>query len=129
MALNWPGDGRPIELESCARMDQLSQHRDDRQDAFREGLFVRALGRASSTNPYIANSDENVLWEKGWRSIDEMAATSSAVPATKLVPNFVPDRPLPVSSATPLARCIEVILAVAIAGLILAILIALSKTI
>jgi hypothetical protein len=119
----------PVELESCARMDQLSQHRDDRQDAFREGLFVRALGRASSANPYIASSDENVLWEKGWRSIDETAAANSAIPATKVVSTFIPNRPLPVSSATPLARCIEVILAVAIAGLILAILIALSKTI
>jgi hypothetical protein len=117
-----------VELESYPRMDRLSQHRDDRQDAYRGGLFVRALGRPSSNNPYIAKSDENVLWEKGWRSMDEAGATGSAVPAIKLVPNFIPDRPLPVSSATPLARCIEVILAIAIAGLILTILIALSKT-
>jgi hypothetical protein len=38
--------------------------------AFREGLFVRALGRPCSSNPYPPNSEESVLWESGWRLID-----------------------------------------------------------
>lgn len=40
------------------------------QDAYREGLFVRALGRTRSSNPYSQDTLQSVLWEKGWTLID-----------------------------------------------------------
>jgi hypothetical protein len=43
---------------------------DDDQGAFREGLFVRALGCPCNTSPYPLNSEEAVLWEMGWRLIN-----------------------------------------------------------
>jgi|HubBroStandDraft_6_1064221.scaffolds.fasta_scaffold2118168_1 hypothetical protein len=63
------------------------------QDTFREGLFVRALGRPSSANPYPPNSDEGLLWEKGWRSVDEDGENGISTDATsraRLVPSFIP---------------------------------------
>jgi hypothetical protein len=60
------------------------------QDAFREGLFVRALGRACSSNPYPPDSDEHALWEKGWRSVDENVPPPEAGHRIKLVPEFMP---------------------------------------
>jgi hypothetical protein len=108
-------------------MRQLGRYQDQHCDAFREGLFVRALGRASSNNPYPPNSKESVLWQRGWRSIDAPGLSDQATPAIKSFPNFRPDAPLPVSTAPHLIRCIEVIFAVAFVVLGLAILIALSK--
>ena len=63
------------------------------QDTFREGLFVRALGRPCSTNPYPPSSSEGLLWEKGWRSVDEDGENASPADATSrimLVPSFTP---------------------------------------
>jgi hypothetical protein len=63
------------------------------QDAFREGLFVRALGRPCTANPYPRNSREGLLWEKGWRSVDadgENAPPTDATSRIKLVPEFTP---------------------------------------
>jgi hypothetical protein len=63
------------------------------QDAFREGLFVRALGRPCSANPYPPNSNEGLLWEKGWRSVDEDGENALPADATsriRLVPSFTP---------------------------------------
>jgi hypothetical protein len=63
------------------------------QDAFREGLFVRALGRPCSANPYPQNSSQGLLWEKGWRLVDEdgeNAPPTGAISLVKLVPEFTP---------------------------------------
>jgi hypothetical protein len=63
------------------------------QDAFRDGLFVRALGRPRSANPYPQSSSEGLLWEKGWRLIDadgENAPPTDATSRIKLVPEFTP---------------------------------------
>jgi hypothetical protein len=63
------------------------------QDAFREGLFVRALGRPCSANPYSPNSSEGLLWAKGWRLVDENgenAAPTDAISRNTPVPEFTP---------------------------------------
>ena len=63
------------------------------RDALREGLFVRALGRPCSANPYPPGSDDHGLWEKGWRLIDSPAESSSPMdpsPRNRLVPEFTP---------------------------------------
>jgi hypothetical protein len=63
------------------------------QESFREGLFVRALGRPRSANPYPPNTNEGLLWERGWRSVDEAGENASSVDATsriRLVPSFTP---------------------------------------
>ena len=36
------------------------------QDAYREGLFARALGRSCCGNPYPEHSREGSLWIHGW---------------------------------------------------------------
>lgn len=72
------------------------------QDAFREGLFVRALGRTCSSNPYPPNSDESALWEKGWRSVDENIPPTEAGRRVKLVPEFMPGVALTSSRQAPL---------------------------
>ena len=50
-------------------MAELEQVQDE--VAFREGVFVRALGRPLSKNPYPKRSVEGALWEAGWRLIDK----------------------------------------------------------
>jgi hypothetical protein len=67
--------------------------KDQIQDALRAGLFVRGLGRPCSANPYPQNSNEHVLWEKGWRLVDERGENASPIEAmsrSKLVPEFTP---------------------------------------
>lgn len=80
---------------------------DTDQEAYREGLFVRALGRPCSSNPYPPNSKENVLWEKGWRLIDThsdgAAWRDSPVTATHSVPEFTPG----VASAQYSKECLQ----------------------
>jgi len=49
-------------------MAQLEQVQVD--GAFREGIFVRALGRPINGNPYPKRSPESAKWEAGWRLID-----------------------------------------------------------
>jgi hypothetical protein len=66
--------------------------KDRTQEALREGLFVRALGRPSSSNPYPPNCDEHALWDKGWRWVDESgenAPPAGAGSRSKLVPDFM----------------------------------------
>jgi hypothetical protein len=73
--------------------DMAEVEKGQTQEAFREGLFVRALGRPCSANPYPQNSAEGFLWEKGWRLIDalgENAPTADAISPGKLVPEFTP---------------------------------------
>ena len=105
--------------------------KDQVQDAYREGLFVRALGRACSGNPYPPNSEEGLLWEKGWRLID------SRRPTIKSVPEFTPgaasansgqDRlKLPIADLSEPVRLVEVVLALAFLGLLIGMLISMSR--
>lgn len=51
---------------------------DQNQDAYREGLFARALGRSCDGNPYPGHTREAVLWIHGWwliQDAEEMAPT------------------------------------------------------
>jgi hypothetical protein len=48
----------------------LEVEKDQDQTAFREGLFVRALGRPLGGNPYAPGSTDERLWAEGWRLID-----------------------------------------------------------
>jgi len=44
--------------------------KDQDQAAFREGIFVRALGWPLNSNPYSADSADGRLWAEGWGLID-----------------------------------------------------------
>jgi hypothetical protein len=48
----------------------LEVEKDEDQTAFREGLFVRALGRPLKCNPYAPGSTDARLWAEGWQLID-----------------------------------------------------------
>jgi hypothetical protein len=48
----------------------LEIEKDQDQAAFRQGLFVRALGRPLGDNPYAPGSLDGRLWAEGWRLID-----------------------------------------------------------
>jgi hypothetical protein len=48
----------------------LEVEKDEDHTAFREGLFVRALGRPLKSNPYAPGSTDERLWAEGWRLID-----------------------------------------------------------
>jgi hypothetical protein len=108
------------------------------QEAFREGLFVRALGRPCSANPYPLNSNEHALWEKGWRLVNEDGENAPPRDATsriKLVPEFTPGvaptkarRKPPTSLIAiffPLVRTIEVLRIAAVVAMGILMLIAL----
>jgi hypothetical protein len=60
------------------------------QHAYREGLFVRALGRPLSGNPYPAKSPDGLAWEEGWRLIDRprISKAPDGVAANRSVPRF-----------------------------------------
>jgi hypothetical protein len=79
--------------------------KDKTRDAFREGLFVRALGRPCSSNPYPPNSNERSLWESGWRLVDERdgnAPPADAMSRFKVVPEFTPGVALTKARRAPL---------------------------
>ena len=62
------------------------------QEAYREGIFIRALGRPCC-NPYPPDTIENNLWEKGWRLIDATREERSLDPfVTNVVPDFTPEK-------------------------------------
>jgi hypothetical protein len=48
----------------------IEVEKDEDQAAFREGLFVRAIGRPLENNPYATGSTDQRLWTEGWRLID-----------------------------------------------------------
>ena len=60
--------------------------------AFREGIFVRALGRECSSNPYAPGSREAKLWESGWRFVDARQAPIKSVPDFKPADGSKADR-------------------------------------
>jgi hypothetical protein len=62
------------------------------QEAFREGIFTRALGRPC-INPHPPDTSENICWEKGWRLIDASHEERSIDPfVVNLVPDFTPEK-------------------------------------
>ena len=65
------------------------------QAAFREGLFVRALGRPCNNNPYPSKSKEAARWEMGWRFVDgrqeSVRPTNFTLSPARPVSVFTPD--------------------------------------
>jgi hypothetical protein len=51
---------------------------DQSQDAYREGLFARALGRSCHGNPYPEDSREAFLWIHGWWLIQDAGEIAPA---------------------------------------------------
>ena len=51
---------------------------DQNQDAYREGLFARALGRPCRRNPYPEHSREAFLWIHGWWLIQDAGEIAPA---------------------------------------------------
>ena len=49
---------------------------DQNRDAYREGLFARALGRSCDGNPYPEHSRDAVLWIHGWWLIPDGTETA-----------------------------------------------------
>jgi hypothetical protein len=117
-----------IEGRGSKKPTMAEVKKEQTQEAFRQGLFVRALGRPCNSNPYPPNSDESALWEKGWRSVDENAPPTEAGRRIKLVPEFTPGaRPVtprrvqlnpPKSLAFLAARFSNVLRALAVVALI-----------
>jgi hypothetical protein len=82
-----------LPLSPADAMAQVEKDQD--QAAYREGLFVRALGRPLDSNPYPPKSEDGLLWEDGWRLIDrrrdritrfDAAAPAKAVLELRLEP-------------------------------------------
>jgi hypothetical protein len=74
----------------------LEVEKDQDQTAFREGLFVRALGRSRSSNPYPPGSIDERLWAEGWRLIDTRRtdlARYASPPHIGTVSEFIPKAP------------------------------------
>jgi hypothetical protein len=74
----------------------LEVEKDYDQTAFREGLFVRALGRSIRRNPYEPGSTDERLWAEGWRLIDtrrDGLARYVSLPLGGLDSEFVPKAP------------------------------------
>jgi len=67
-------------------VEQIDAEIDDAP--LRDGVFVRALGRPLSANPYPENSQDAAKWESGWRLIDARRQTSIA---TSMSPFAVED--------------------------------------
>jgi hypothetical protein len=51
---------------------------DQNQEAYREGLFARALGRSCGGNPYPEHSRDALLWIHGWWLIPDGSETAPA---------------------------------------------------
>jgi hypothetical protein len=49
---------------------------DQNRDAYREGLFARALGRSCDGNPYPEHSRDALLWIHGWWLIPDGTETA-----------------------------------------------------
>ena len=49
---------------------------DQNRDAYREGLFARALGRSCDGNPYPEQSRDALLWIHGWWLIPDGTETA-----------------------------------------------------
>jgi hypothetical protein len=49
---------------------------DQNRDAYREGLFARALGRSCAGNPYPEHSRDALLWIHGWWLVPDGTETA-----------------------------------------------------
>jgi hypothetical protein len=58
--------------EPLSAMYEVDQNR----DAYREGLFARALGRSCDGNPYPEHSRDALLWIHGWWLIPDGRETA-----------------------------------------------------
>ena len=90
---------------------------DQYRDAYREGLFARALGLSCDVNPYPEHSREAFLWIHGWWLIqDEVEIARERGPLgsvhqlrlDEVPPNFPPEREDPVNHSI-LRRNLEAI--------------------
>ena len=61
---------------------------DQSQDAYREGLFARALGRSCHGNPYPEHSREAFLWIHGWWLIQDAGEIAPADEFERGPPSF-----------------------------------------
>jgi hypothetical protein len=61
---------------------------DQNQDAYREGLFARALGRSCRGNPYPEHSREGFLWIHGWWLIQDAREIAPADDFERGSPSF-----------------------------------------
>ena len=61
---------------------------DQSQDAYREGLFARALGRSCHGNPYPEHSREAFLWIHGWWLIENAGEIAPADEFERASPSF-----------------------------------------
>ena len=100
---------------------------DQYRDAYREGLFARALGLSCDVNPYPEHSREAFLWIHGWWLIQdaaEMARERESLSSLhhlqldEVSPNFLHEREDPVIHSI-LRRTVEAIRPLA-TGLLLA---------
>jgi hypothetical protein len=61
---------------------------DQNKEAYREGLFARALGRSCDGNPYPEHSRDAHLWIHGWWLIPDEAETAPAEEFEHESPSF-----------------------------------------
>jgi hypothetical protein len=61
---------------------------DQYRDAYREGLFARALGRSCHGNPYPEQSREAFLWIHGWWLIQDAGEIAPADEFDRGSPSF-----------------------------------------
>jgi hypothetical protein len=61
---------------------------DQGQDAYREGVFARALGRSCHVNPYPEYSRDGLLWIHGWWLIQDAGEIPPADEFERASPNF-----------------------------------------
>jgi hypothetical protein len=130
-----PCDSRYASVYRACGCDEFKMSElDSDQETYREGLFERALGRSSDSNPYPPNSKANVLWEKGWRMIDGGGENSPPSGSRNLVPDFTPASPPrilghpPPKILSPSVRLfINVAINIAVIGLLFGLLIMTSR--
>jgi hypothetical protein len=100
---------------------------DQYRDAYREGLFARALGLSCDVNPYPEQSREAFLWIHGWWLIQDEAEIARErgslsslhhLQLDEVSPNFPHDREDPLNLSI-LRRTVEAIRPLA-TGLLLA---------
>ena len=100
---------------------------DQYRDAYREGLFARALGFSCDVNPYPEQSREAFLWIHGWWLIQDEAEIARErgslsslhhLQLDEVSPNFLHEREDPIIHSI-LRRTVEAIRPLA-TGLLLA---------
>ena len=100
---------------------------DQYRDAYREGLFARALGLSCDGNPYPEHSREAFLWIHGWWLIQDEAEIARErgslsslhhLQLDEVSPNFLHGREAPLDRST-LRQIVEAVRPL-VTGLLLA---------